>query len=80
MNVMRYRQALLSGVFIVTEALAWFAVIAVLAAMTERSFVDGLIDRLRRLCADHAAASGAVQALRAAGAGAAGTDRLEAAA
>lgn len=47
MNVMRYRQALLSGVFIVTEALAWFAVIAVLAAMTERSFVDGLIDRLQ---------------------------------
>jgi hypothetical protein len=44
------------------------------------AMVDGLVERLRRLTADHAAAAGAVTALRAAGAGAAGTDRLEAAA
>ncbi|MQC18342.1 MAG: DUF4129 domain-containing protein [Chloroflexi bacterium] len=47
MILMRYRRALLSGVFIVTEALAWFAVLAVIATMTEQAFLDGMVDRLQ---------------------------------
>jgi len=46
-NLLRYRRPLLTGVFVTTEALAWFAVLAVLAGMTEQTFLDGLVDRLQ---------------------------------
>lgn len=47
MNPLLYRRPALEAVFIVTETIAWFIVIAVLATLTERAFVDTLADRLQ---------------------------------
>ncbi|MDA0815833.1 MAG: DUF4129 domain-containing protein [Chloroflexi bacterium] len=47
MSVLRYRRPMLEAIFIVTEALAWFSVIAVMVAILDRTFLDVLIDRLQ---------------------------------
>lgn len=47
MNVMRWRRPVLEGTFILTEVIAWYMVIAVMATSVERSFLLEVERRIR---------------------------------
>lgn len=47
MNILRYRRPALTGVYVITEGIAWFLVIAVIASVLETAFLDELANRLR---------------------------------
>lgn len=47
MNLLSYRRPALEVIFIAAEGIAWFIVLAVLATLLERSFLDTVADRLQ---------------------------------
>jgi len=45
-NVLPYRRSALEVIYLATEGIAWFIVIAVIATLVERSFLEALAERL----------------------------------
>jgi hypothetical protein len=46
-NVLRLRRPSLELIFVLTESIAWFIVIAVMATLVERAFLEGVAERIQ---------------------------------